>query len=70
MFSTKFVHRQNSDGSYDSICAACVMTAASVEHEWQLLGWESMHVCDPANLHRVSPSQASPPPRPNPMLLR
>jgi hypothetical protein len=72
MFSTrpKFVHRQNSDGSYDSICTACVMTAASVEHEWQLLRWELMHVCDPVNLYRVIQGHGMPSPRSGPIAAR
>ena len=42
-----FVHRCNSDGSYDSICTICLMTVASVESEWQLAGLESAHTCNP-----------------------
>ena len=54
MFSTKakFVHRRNADGTYDSICTACIMTAASVEAESQLPQLELGHVCNPVNLLR------------------
>ena len=55
MFSQgEFPHRRNWDGSYASICTACLMTVASAEHEWQLAPFELAHVCDPMNLYRVS----------------
>jgi hypothetical protein len=71
MFSTtpKFVHRHNSDGTYDSICTACIMTAASVEDEWQLPRWELLHRCDPVNLYRVSQEMAMPPPKRVPRMI-
>jgi hypothetical protein len=51
--SSKFPHRHNSDGSYDSICTACFVTVASVRDEELLRGHELAHVCDPVNLYRI-----------------
>lgn len=50
----KFPHRHNKDATHDSICTECLMTVASVESEGQLALFESAHICDPANLYRVS----------------
>ena len=48
---TNFVHRHNSDGSYDSICTKCDATAASAGKEEALSSSESAHVCDPFALY-------------------
>jgi len=42
-----FPHRQNSDGSHDSICTLCLATVATVQNEWELAGHESTQVCEP-----------------------
>jgi hypothetical protein len=49
-----FPHRQNADGTYDSICTACLATVANVKNEWELAPYESDHVCDPIGRYRVS----------------
>jgi hypothetical protein len=49
-----FPHRHNADGSHDSICTLCLATVATVQNELELAGFESAHVCEPANLHRAS----------------
>jgi hypothetical protein len=59
--STKFAHRHNSDGSYDSICFKCYATAATAGKEEALSSAESAHVCDPMALYRAN--QASIPVR-------
>jgi hypothetical protein len=57
--SQKFPHRHNLDGSYDSICIACLATVATVRCEEQLPRVESAHVCDPIRLYQISQSRAS-----------
>jgi hypothetical protein len=55
----KFHHRHNKYGGHDSICLACLMTVACVEHEWELAYLESVHVCDPINLYWMSQGRVS-----------
>jgi hypothetical protein len=40
-----FPHRQNRDGSYDSICPSCFLTIASAQCEDELTPLEKGHVC-------------------------
>jgi hypothetical protein len=40
-----FPRRRNADGSYDSICPACFLTAAHAAAEEGLATQESTHVC-------------------------
>jgi hypothetical protein len=49
-----FPHRHNANGSHDSICTLCLATVATVRNELELAGFESAHVCEPANLYRLS----------------
>jgi hypothetical protein len=56
---TKFPHRHNNDGSYDSICAACFATVASARVEELLCAHELAHVCDPVNLYRIAQGRVS-----------
>jgi hypothetical protein len=49
-----FPIRRNANGTYDSICTACLATVATAQHEWELGRHESSHVCEPMNLYRVS----------------
>ena len=49
-----FPHRRNVDGTHVSTCAVCLATVATVQREWELAGHESAHVCEPANLYRLS----------------
>jgi len=48
-----FPHRNNRDGTYDSICSVCYVTVASVENEPELAVHESAHRCEPVNLYRA-----------------
>lgn len=43
--TTPFPHRQNADGSYDSICPNCCLTIASARVEGDLKALEQAHVC-------------------------
>jgi hypothetical protein len=43
----RFPHRQNEDGSCDSICPLCFATIASVRDETELVAHERAHVCNP-----------------------
>jgi hypothetical protein len=44
-----FRHRENQDGSWDSICLRCYLTAAHSYSEQPLLSVESEHCCDESN---------------------
>jgi hypothetical protein len=43
----RFAHRDNHDGSVDSICMDCVVTVATVAPGANLEKVERDHVCDP-----------------------
>jgi hypothetical protein len=49
-----FPHRENDDGSFDSICSVCFVTVASADKENELAFNESMHKCDPIKLYQAS----------------
>jgi hypothetical protein len=49
-----FPHRQNKDGSFDSICTRRYGTVATVAEEWELSCCESKHICDPVAVRRFS----------------
>lgn len=40
-----FHHRHNSNGSYDSICMRCFLTAATSQGEADLVPLEQRHIC-------------------------
>jgi hypothetical protein len=46
-----FQHRQNDDGSCDSICLRCYRTIASTRYEDWLAHEESNHTCTLLDLH-------------------
>ena len=48
--STLYPHRQNEDGSYDSICPACFATVAQSMVEVGLAEDEAAHACSPSFL--------------------
>jgi hypothetical protein len=50
---TKFAHRENRDGTFDSICRACFLTVATSRSEADLIGFERGHFCDPWDLERL-----------------
>lgn len=55
----RFTHRQNADGSYDSICMFCFLTAATSQKEDQLARLEQGHLlqcwrkCSPIAVPRL-----------------
>jgi hypothetical protein len=42
-----FAHRNNGNGTHDSICRGCFMTVASARDEAELPRHESDHICRP-----------------------
>ncbi len=51
--SVRFPHRSNKDGSFDSICPACLATVISVRNEQDLPRHEAVHGCDPLRLAQL-----------------
>ena len=51
-----FAHRENRDGTFDSICMKCFATVASSLKEAELEQGEQKHWCDPLALARLSRS--------------
>jgi len=49
-FLTKFPHRLNSDGTFDSICRSCFRTIATAYQEADLEKAENAHMCSPVDL--------------------
>lgn len=47
-----FVHRENPDGTIDSVCRACFATVGTSAREADLEPAEKRHACDPALLER------------------
>jgi hypothetical protein len=45
-----FPHRQNRDGSFDSICLKCLLTIANERNEDNLAECEKYHICNPSIL--------------------
>jgi hypothetical protein len=43
--SDEFAHRQNADGSFDSICLSCYLTVSSAPSESGLTDGEANHSC-------------------------
>jgi len=43
--SDEFAHRQNADGSFDSICLFCYLTVSSALGESGLADGEATHSC-------------------------
>ena len=58
-----FVHRDNSDGTIDSICRHCLSTIATSMWEKELECAEYSHLCDPYRLeylHKLAEDSPSP----------
>lgn len=51
--TTRFPHRANEDGTFDSICRHCYATVASSSREAELALPEHTHICDPETLSRL-----------------
>jgi hypothetical protein len=45
-----YPHRQNRDGSFDSICLKCLATVARARVVTELKSYEKVHICDEAFL--------------------
>ncbi len=56
-----FRHRKNQDGSWDSICLRCYLTAAHSYSEKPLLSVETGHHCDESNWLFKEATNPSPP---------
>jgi hypothetical protein len=41
-----FPHRQNKDGSYDTVCPKCFAIVANVKTEAELVDFKQEHVCN------------------------
>ena len=55
-----FSHRRNNDGTIDSICTRCYLTAGTARDESQLPEIEHSHTCDPVwLLHWQLPSRTA-----------
>lgn len=48
----KFVHRNNRDGTIDTICRECFVTVATCRRETDLEQPERNHTCDPWTVER------------------
>jgi hypothetical protein len=60
---TPFRHRENLDGSWDSICLRCYATAAHSHSEWLLAEVEQEHCCEEARWFFKPPATRALPPR-------
>jgi len=47
-----FAHRNNLDGTCDTICSRCFQTIATVRDEAEFPKIEGQHICDPHILER------------------
>jgi len=47
-----FPHRENQDGTFDSICPKCFKTVASDRNEVKLRSKEKHHICESSDLHK------------------
>ena len=52
----KFAHRENANGTFDSICLRCFRTVATARSESALREKEQQHACDLEDLHAFDPS--------------
>jgi hypothetical protein len=54
---SRFPHRLNPNGSYDSICTECHQTIASSPDEDRLAAQEQHHACNPIRLYQLAEDQ-------------
>lgn len=59
----QFVHRQNRDGTYDSVCKGCCHTVRTSHWEADLDKAEREHKCDPWELARLIEARTAAAPR-------
>lgn len=57
--SARFPHRENDDGTFDSICPVCFRTVARAPRQEELAELERIHVC---KLIRNAPDRPDWPP--------
>jgi hypothetical protein len=58
MLFQEFARSHNEGGTHETTCMECLSTVAMVGSEIELYGHESVHVCDPVNLHRMNRDRA------------
>ena len=58
--SARFPHRENDDGTFDSICPVCFRTVAHGQLEAELEEAERKHICDPASLAEIEKAARAP----------
>jgi hypothetical protein len=56
----RFPHRQNMDGSYDSICQRCFRTVSTRKTEAELAKDEFRHICEDWHLDHVQAAVRTP----------
>jgi hypothetical protein len=56
--TTRFIHRENPDGTYDSICLRCFITVDTEHDQDDLLSQEAEHICDEDTIERMEHSDA------------
>jgi hypothetical protein len=53
-------HRENQDGSWDSICLTCFATVATALQELDLADADRLHICTPSVLSQRSSDRLAP----------
>lgn len=53
-----FAHRENKDGTFESICRQCFITVAVADNAADLKKPEADHLCDPWTLRRFRLKQS------------
>jgi hypothetical protein len=51
--TSHFPHKQNPDGSWDSICSECFRTIAKDKQESELAAIEKNHTCNGLDLNEI-----------------
>lgn len=59
MLHLTFPHRINRDGTYESVCTVCQQKIATAANEKDLFRIEFDHVCNPARLFQLSPTNSN-----------
>jgi hypothetical protein len=50
---SRFLHRLNGGGSYESFCKVCRIMVGSAKDETDLARYEREHTCDPVRLYQL-----------------
>ena len=56
--NSEYEHRQNADGTFDSICLSCYLTVSSAPSERELAAGEAKHSCTGVIAHERQNRQA------------